>query len=109
MAAESMVQSDSGQSTNENRPSFAELGLSEPLLRHPEIRLDLDYAEDFELVQAIYQRLYQPGQVPDLRRILRLLLEEEPALAQLNRAAHEKWLSYRAVELLPLALRGDSE
>lgn len=92
---------------------FTETGLfrtvmlepSDPLLRHPEVRLDLDYPEDFELVRAIYERLYRPGQVPDLRRILRLLLEEEPALSQLNRAAHEKWLTNRAAMPPPLRLK----
>jgi spore coat polysaccharide biosynthesis protein SpsF (cytidylyltransferase family) len=83
------------------------LEISEPLLRHPEVRLDLDYVEDLELVRAIYQRLYQPGTVPGLRSVMRLLLEQEPALASLNRAAHERWLENRAA--MPLTLRfGDS-
>lgn len=80
----------------------AKLGVDEPLLAHPEIRLDLDYDEDFALVQAIYDRLYEPGRVPDIRRILRLLLEEEPSLALINRAAHEKWLANRKAMPLPL-------
>lgn len=83
------------------------LEISEPLLRHPEVRLDLDYVEDLDLVRAIYQRLYQPGTVPGLRSVMRLLLEQEPALASLNRAAHERWLENRAA--MPLTLRfGDS-
>lgn len=84
---------------------IATIKVSEPLLCHPEIRLDLDYPEDFELVKAIYQRLYQPGQVPTLRRVLRLLLEEDPTLAQINRAAHEKSLKNRATVWPPLRLK----
>jgi spore coat polysaccharide biosynthesis protein SpsF len=74
----------------------------DPSLAHPEIRLDLDYDEDFALVKAIYERLYKPGTVPDLRRIVRLLVDEEPALAQINRAAHEKWLQNRKAMPLPM-------
>jgi spore coat polysaccharide biosynthesis protein SpsF len=79
--------------------------ISDPLLCHPEIRLDLDYPEDLNLIKAIYERLYQPGQVPSLRRVLRLLLEEEPALVQISRGAQEKYLKNRATGWPPLRLK----
>lgn len=71
------------------------LVLPDPLLQHPEIRLDLDYPDDYELIKAIYARLYHPGEVPDLRAVLRLLLVQEPVLAQINRQAHAQWLANR--------------
>lgn len=80
----------------------AVLSNEDPLLAHPEIRLDLDYEEDFALVKAIYERLYRPGTVPDLRRIVGLLVDEEPELALINRAAHEKWLQNRKAMPLPM-------
>lgn len=80
----------------------AMLANEDPKLAHPEIRLDLDYDEDFALVKVIYERLYKPGTVPDLRRIVRLLVDEEPALALINRAAHEKWLANRKSMPLPM-------
>lgn len=76
-------------------------------LHHPEIRLDLDYPEDYELLQAIYGRLYD-GDVPSLRRVLRLLVDEEPALAAINRPAHEKWLKNRAASWPPLRLKPEA-
>lgn len=78
------------------------LTTEEPLLNHPEIRLDLDYEEDFQLVKAIYERLYVPGAVPDIRSILHLLLTEAPELVLLNRVAHDKWLANRKSMPLPL-------
>ncbi len=81
------------------------LEISDPLLCHPEIRLDLDYQEDFELIKAIYGRLYQPGQVPSLRKVLQLLLEEDPGLVQINREAQEKYLKNRATGWPPLRLK----
>ncbi len=80
----------------------ASLAVDDPALAHPELRLDLDYDEDFALVEAIYQRLYTPGSVPDLRRIVRLLTKEEPALALINRVAHERWIANRKSMPLPL-------
>jgi len=79
----------------------------DPQLRHPEIRLDLDYPEDYELLQAIYGRLYD-GNVPSLRRVLRLLVDEEPALALINRPAREKWLKNCAVAWPPLRLKPEA-
>jgi spore coat polysaccharide biosynthesis protein SpsF len=84
----------------------AVLSNEDPLLSHPEIRLDLDYDEDFTLVKAIYERLYEPETVPDLRRIIRLLVDEEPDLAMINRAAHEKWLLNRKAMPLPVISPG---
>jgi hypothetical protein len=40
-----------------------------------------------------------------LRRVVRLLTEEEPALAAINRAAHEKWLQNRSKGWPPVRLR----
>jgi len=82
------------------------LDVADPVLRHPEVRLDLDYVEDLDLTRAIYQRLYRPGRVPALRSVLHLLLEEEPGLASLNREAHERWLRNRAA--MPLLFKSQA-
>lgn len=85
--------------------SCRSLHCDDPALAHPEIRLDLDYPEDLELIREIYKRLYKTGAVPPLKRVLRLLLEEEPELARINRAAHEKWLKNRAAAWPPIRLK----
>lgn len=79
--------------------------LKDPGLNHPYLRLDLDYPEDFELIEAVYDRLYKPGRQPSLREVVRLLVKGEPALAEINRAAHQRWLESRAK--LSLNIRRD--
>ena len=73
------------------------LKLNEPALARPELRLDVDYLEDLELVTAIYERLHQQGATFSLEAVVELLTEREPQLADLNRSAHERWLANRAV------------
>jgi spore coat polysaccharide biosynthesis protein SpsF (cytidylyltransferase family) len=70
--------------------------LKDPALAHPGLRLDVDYAEDLELVRAVYERLYVPGGAVALRDVIRLLTVDAPALADINRAVHEQWLDNRA-------------
>lgn len=79
------------------------LHLNDPELDYPNLRLDLDYPEDFELMKAVYDRLYQPGCSPSLREVVRLLVRDEPSLVELNREAHQKWLATRAK--IPLHVR----
>jgi len=59
-------------------------------LRHPEIRITLDYPEDLKLVKEIYNRLYAPGKVFGLKDILDLI-KKEPALAEINKGVQEKY------------------
>jgi hypothetical protein len=51
----------------------------------PELRLSLDYPEDHQLICAVYERLLpRYGEDFGAEEIVRLLREEEPALAQIN-------------------------
>lgn len=76
--------------------------LNDSTLNYPDLRLDLDYPEDYELIQAIYKRLYLSGRPPSLREVVRLLTKDEPALVEINRAVHQKWLEVRAKQALTL-------
>ena len=60
-------------------------------LKHPEIRITLDYPEDLELVKKIYNKLYVPGKVFMLKDIL-ALLKKEPALTEINKGVQKKYL-----------------
>lgn len=62
-------------------------------LRHPEMRLTLDYPEDYELFRAIFDRLYSPGKVFPLRDIVSLLLGK-PELMDINRRAQAAYLEH---------------
>jgi spore coat polysaccharide biosynthesis protein SpsF len=62
-------------------------------LRHPEIRLTLDYPEDYELFQEIFERLYLQGKVFSLRDII-ALLKNTPQLLDLNQNAQAAYLKH---------------
>lgn len=47
------------------------------------VRLTIDYPEDFELAEALYSRLYKPGQPLRLTSVLQAL-QEDPSLVQIN-------------------------
>ena len=82
-----------------------EVQLNDPALEHPELRLDIDYPEDFELMKAVYDRLYTPGSQPLLRDVIHLLVDGEPSLASINKTAQEDWERVR--EQTPLSLKDD--
>lgn len=63
-------------------------------LNHPEIRMSLDYHEDYQFFKAVFERLYVPGRVFSLREIL-ALLEANPEIVELNKFRQEEyWATY---------------
>lgn len=64
-------------------------------LRRPYYRFTLDYPEDYALVQAVYDRLYQPDRVVPLREAL-ALLDHDPALVAINRTRVEEYETHMA-------------
>ncbi|HJO97093.1 MAG TPA: glycosyltransferase family protein [Rhodospirillales bacterium] len=60
-----------------------------PRLRRPDVRLVLDYAEDLDLIRAVYERL-EPGLggAFGVEEVL-ALLDREPVLAAINRHCEE--------------------
>jgi spore coat polysaccharide biosynthesis protein SpsF len=60
-----------------------------PDLHRPELRLTIDTAEDLQLIRGIYQRLYQPGSIIELRDVIRSL-DNEPELLQINQHVLQK-------------------
>jgi len=65
-----------------------ELKVEDEKLRHPEVRLVIDYPGDFELVKEIFNRLYKKGEAFTLREIMQLL-KEHPELMEINRKCQE--------------------
>lgn len=59
------------------------LSVEEDFLRKPQLRLTVDYPEDFELVSKIFENLYISGEVFPLKDIVRLL-EDTPELLEIN-------------------------
>ena len=65
----------------------------EPYLNHPEIRLTVDVKEDLQLMEEIYKRLYtENGKIFPLRDIIKLLVEDEPNLLDINKKVPERSL-----------------
>jgi spore coat polysaccharide biosynthesis protein SpsF (cytidylyltransferase family) len=73
---------------------FTETGLfkvetieeSDPELRHPEIRMTMDYPEDYAFVKEVYRRLGGTEfRVLDIMR----LIKENPAIAEINKHLQE--------------------
>jgi spore coat polysaccharide biosynthesis protein SpsF (cytidylyltransferase family) len=61
---------------------------SEPV-RRPELRLTIDEPADLELIRAIYERLYRPGEIVELHDVVQLL-DAEPDLLEINRDVKQK-------------------
>ena len=58
-----------------------------PELRCPGFRLCVDEEDDFRLINEIYQCLYRPGEIIDIKKVIELL-KSNPELALIN--AHVK-------------------
>lgn len=64
-------------------------------LKHPEVRMTLDYPEDLEFVKEIFDRLYTPSKIFTLKDILRLL-KKEPRLMHINKGVQKAyWERFR--------------
>ncbi len=70
-----------------NRPDIYrvyEYKVSDPLFKHPEWRLTLDYPEDYQLFKNIFDYLYKEGKIFDLKEIM-TLLRNKPEIMELNK------------------------
>lgn len=91
MKAESDTEVWGGYFTDSGLFKVVHLEPDDPYLARPDVRMTLDYIEDFQFFKAIFERLYQPGKVFGLREIIRLL-DREPQLIEINRKMHEQYL-----------------
>lgn len=60
-----------------------------PELRHPELRLTVDTAQDLELVREIYQRLYPAKPDFTIADVIRLL-QQTPELREINQGVKQR-------------------
>jgi spore coat polysaccharide biosynthesis protein SpsF len=82
---------------NPARFRIARVILPESLYR-PSYRLTVDEPEDLVLMEKIFERLYQEGQVLDTADAIHLL-DEEPELVEINAHISHKAHNVRSVEL----------
>lgn len=62
-------------------------------LKHPEIRMTLDYIEDFNFFKEIFDRIYSPKKIFSLHDILKLL-EENQQIIDINKEAQKKYIKH---------------
>ncbi len=75
-------------------------------LRRPDIRLTLDYKEDFALLEKIFASLYRPGNVISLGEVIEFL-NKNPSLLAINRHMQEPYLQNQR-RFPKITLRNDS-
>lgn len=76
------------------------LVIDDPELRHPEIRMTLDYEEDYQFFRAVFRELGQPVR---LRDAIRLILSR-PDIREINAGLEERyWAHFNSN--LPASLR----
>jgi spore coat polysaccharide biosynthesis protein SpsF len=71
----------------------ATLVISDPELRHPEIRMTLDYEEDYRFFCAVFEELAETGQPVRLREAIRLIVRR-PDIQALNAGLGEKYWAH---------------
>ena len=59
--------------------------------RYPDIRMTLDYPEDFQFFKEIFARLYRPGEIFTLQEII-TLLKKNPQIMMINSILQEKYM-----------------
>lgn len=69
-----------------------------PTLYRPSYRLTVDEPADVELMEAIFDRLYRPGQILETAAAIRLL-DDEPGLVAINAHLRHGEANLRSVEL----------
>ena len=68
-----------------------DLEISEKAFNRPDIRLTLDYQEDFNLFKTIFDELYVTGKVFSLKEIVKLF-DRRPELLELTKDVHQQYL-----------------
>jgi spore coat polysaccharide biosynthesis protein SpsF len=69
------------------------LQITDPELNHPEIRLTMDYTEDYRLLCALFGELYRDGKQVRLRDVIRLL-QCRPELLSINSGLEERYWNH---------------
>lgn len=76
-------------------------------LNRPDIRLTLDYPEDFKLIEKIFENLYLQNKIFTLKDIIQLL-ERKPELVEINKNVREEYWR-RFEKLAKIRLKGEVE
>lgn len=78
-----------GYFTETGQFKWGTMPLDDPAVRWPELRLTVDTPEDFELVNRIFDELYEPDRIFPLRDIV-ALCRRRPDLVAINASIQQK-------------------
>jgi spore coat polysaccharide biosynthesis protein SpsF len=82
--------------TKQDRFKIETLKINDAELHYPEIRMTLDYPEDYEFFTAIFRELYRPGRPVRLRDAIGLLVSR-PDIRAINSGLEERyWAHFNA-------------
>ncbi len=89
------------------RPGLFDVRLlaPEPEDRRPDLRMTLDYPEDYEFFRTVYEALLPERPTPSLRAIIQFC-DAHPDVAALNRGVQERY-EMNLKRAAPARLRGD--
>jgi spore coat polysaccharide biosynthesis protein SpsF len=105
MKAESDTEVWGGYFTDNRIFKVVDLVPDDPELVRPDIRLTLDYPEDFRVFEEIFNRLYVPGSVFSLKEII-ALFNRHPELLEINKQVHEQYLKGIEKKVQKIRLKG---
>lgn len=77
-------------------------------LNYPDIRMTIDYIEDFEFANAIFTELYQKGRVFTLKEIMSLL-KVKPEIVNINKNIQDKYYSNLRENQAKIRMKSRSE
>ena len=75
-------------------------------LIRPDIRLTLDYPEDYEILKQIFERLYVPGEVFGLKEVV-TLLKNNPHFIAINKSVQQRYLDGIQSKIDKIRWKGD--
>lgn len=64
---------------------------NDELLEHPEVRMTLDYAEDFDFLIDIFNRLYHNDRLFTSYELMNYIINENPSLIEISKKAQSKY------------------
>ncbi|MFC2019184.1 cytidylyltransferase domain-containing protein [Chloroflexota bacterium] len=76
--------------TDSGRFKVKKIEVDDESLRAPEIRMTLDYVDDYKFFVEVFERLYVSGEVFGLKEII-ALLRSDPSIIDMNRHLQEEY------------------
>jgi spore coat polysaccharide biosynthesis protein SpsF len=93
--------------TESGQFNIASMRVEDPELSHPEIRMTLDYPEDYEFFKAVFEELDKSGEPIRLREAVKLIMMR-PDIQEINAGLDQKYWEHFGSSLpAEISLRKD--